>query len=130
MLLLTASDAMAVPVTGGDASAETAVPVTGGDASAETRSAEVPLLSPPLEEATEVGVSGGDALEETGIEPSDARWEEEEEEKNARADGPGMKMRKREDRKMKSVTAMTTTIGRLRTERKEEMAIPPLFRRW
>lgn len=53
MLLLTASNAMAVPV-------------PGGDASAETRSAEV-LLLPPLE-ATEVGVSGEDALEETGIE--------------------------------------------------------------
>lgn len=50
VLLLTASDAMAVPT-------------TGGDASAETRSAEVLLLTQL--ETTEVGVSGGNALEET-----------------------------------------------------------------
>ena len=40
-----------------------AVPVTGGDASAETRSTEVLLLP-----AIGVGVSGEDAVEESGIE--------------------------------------------------------------
>lgn len=109
----TPSDAAAVPVTGGDAPAETG-----------TGSAVVLLLLTPLE-ATEVGGSGGDASEETGIEASEEeRWEEGEEKKGS-ADGAGLKRRNREDMTMKRMTA--AAIGRLRSERKEraeEIGIP------
>ena len=111
----TSSDAAAVTVTGGDASAETG-----------TGPAVVLLLLTPLE-AAEVGASGGDALEETGIEVSEEERCEEGEEKNGSAEGVGLKRRNREDRTMKRMTA--TTIGRLRSERKEraeEIAIPPV----
>ena len=120
MLFPTVSDAVAVPV-------------TGGGASAEMGSTAVLLLTPLEAEAAEAGVSGGGASDETGIEAweeEEERWEEGEE-KNGRADGAGLKRRKREDSTMKRVTA--ATIGRLRSETKErmeEMAIPPLVRGW